>query len=62
MTRAEFVHREILNLSNRIEPNREIADTIAMTHATRIRLATELADELEKSGVAPWSAGSEGGQ
>jgi hypothetical protein len=58
MTRSEFIHREILNLSNRIEPNREFAGdfvgTIAMTHATRVRLAIELADEVEKSGQAPW--------
>ena len=55
MIRAEFIQREVLVLSNRIEPRTDgCFSTEPMTPATRIRLATELADALEKSGEAPW--------
>jgi hypothetical protein len=50
MNRAEFVQREIVGNA----PLAADADTRASLYATRIRLANELADALEKSGTASW--------
>jgi hypothetical protein len=44
MTRAEFIQREILANGR----------TLINLNEVRIRLATELANTLEKSGAAPW--------
>ena len=47
MTRAEFVQRQVLGNAN-------AAGQRVRVHSTRIRLANELADALEKSKTAPW--------